>query len=83
MRQPHGDLGRFMSGQLVQHDLHVQRAGHLSRSEAIRAALLGEVRRRSQSEALAAEMAALEADEADQVEMLAVAEMMEALRDPR
>lgn len=62
--------------------LRTLQATGLSRSEAIRTALLGEVRRRTRSEALAAEAAALEADEADRTEMLAVAEMMEAIRAP-
>ena len=55
----------------------------LSQSEAIRAALLREVRRRRHSHELAAEVAALEADKADREEMLAVAEVMEALRASR
>lgn len=55
----------------------------LTQSEAIRAALLGEVRRRRRSQEVAAEVAALEAEEADREEMLAVAELMEALRASR
>lgn len=55
----------------------------LTQSEAIRVALLGEVRHRRQSKELAAEVAALEADEQDREEMLSVAELMEALRAPR
>ena len=55
----------------------------LTQSEAIRAALLGEVRHRRRSKELAAEVAALEHDEQDREEMLAVAELMEALRAPR
>ncbi|MGD0287671.1 MAG: hypothetical protein ABSC31_15065 [Acidimicrobiales bacterium] len=55
----------------------------LSQSEAIRAALLGEVRYLRRSKELAAEVALLEADAADREEMLAVAELMEALRAPR
>lgn len=52
----------------------------LSRSEAIRRAILdsaGLLRRRA---ALAAEVAALEADEDDRREMLEVAEFMESMR---
>jgi Arc/MetJ-type ribon-helix-helix transcriptional regulator len=52
----------------------------LSRSEAIRKAILdsaGQLRRRA---ALAAEVAALEADENDRREMLEVAEFMESMR---
>lgn len=55
----------------------------LTPSEAVRVALLGEVRHRRQSKELAAEVAALEADEHDRDEMLAVADLMEALRAPR
>ena len=55
----------------------------LSQSEAIRVALLGEVRYRRRSKELAAEVAALEGDEQDRNEMLAIAELMEALRAPR
>lgn len=51
-----------------------------SRSEAIRAALVEAASRLSNKEALAAEAAALEADENDRAEMLAVAELMESLR---
>jgi len=55
----------------------------MSRSEAIRSALVesaGRLRRRSE---LAAEVAALEADETDRAEMVAVAGLMESLRAPR
>jgi predicted transcriptional regulator len=51
-----------------------------SRSEAIRRALVETASRLSDKEALAAEVAALEADEEDRAEMLAVAELMESLR---
>jgi predicted transcriptional regulator len=55
----------------------------ISRSEAIRRAILdsaGRLRRRS---ALAAEAAALDADEDDRREMLEVAAFMESMRAPR
>jgi hypothetical protein len=52
----------------------------LTRSEAIRAALVQAVGRLRDRRALAAEAAALEADEADRAEMLAVADLMEQLR---
>lgn len=55
----------------------------LTRSEAIRAALVDSARRLRRSSTLAAEVAALEADEADRAEMLEVAELMESLRAPR
>lgn len=63
--------------------LRTLEATGLSQSEAIRAALLSEVRHRRRSKELAAEVAALEADKSDREEMLAVAELMEALRAPR
>ena len=54
----------------------------LSQSEAIRSAILSSARRLRRSRELATEVAALEADGADRVEMLAVAELMESLRAP-
>ena len=55
-------------------------AAGMSRSEAIRAALLAAAGRLRQRQELAAEVAALEADEQDRREMLEVAGFMEALR---
>ena len=52
----------------------------MSRSEAIRSSLLASARRLRQREELAAEAAALEADDEDHDEMLAVAALMESLR---
>ncbi|MBT8216819.1 MAG: ribbon-helix-helix protein, CopG family [Acidimicrobiia bacterium] len=52
----------------------------VTRSDAIRAALVDAASRLRDKQALAAEVAALEADEDDRAEMLAVAEMMERLR---
>lgn len=57
-------------------------AAGLSRSEAIRSSLVEAARRLRQRSELAAEVAALEADEADREEMLAVASLMESLRAP-
>ncbi len=57
-------------------------AAGLSRSEAIRSALIDSARRLQRRSALAAEAAALEADDADRQEMLAVASLMESLRAP-
>ena len=54
-----------------------------SRSEAIRAALVEAASRLTDKKSLAAEVAALEADNVDRAEMLAVAEMMENLRAAR
>jgi hypothetical protein len=55
----------------------------MSQSEAIRVALLSEVKRLRESKELAVEVASLEADAADREEMLVVAELMEALSAPR
>lgn len=55
----------------------------MTRSEAIRAALVRAAARLHDRESLAAEVAALEADEQDRAEMLSIAEMMESLRAPR
>ncbi|MDE0066224.1 MAG: hypothetical protein OXN44_05035 [Acidimicrobiaceae bacterium] len=63
--------------------LSVLEASGLSRSEAIRSALVEEARRRLSRSALAAEAAKLEADDLDRSEMLAVAELMESMRAPR
>jgi Arc/MetJ-type ribon-helix-helix transcriptional regulator len=52
----------------------------LSQSEAIRSALLASARRLNARSELAAEVAALEADEADRAEMLSIASMMESMR---
>lgn len=52
----------------------------LSRSEAIRSSLLASADRMRRRSQLAAEVAALEADENDREEMLAVASLMESMR---
>jgi Arc/MetJ-type ribon-helix-helix transcriptional regulator len=52
----------------------------LSRSEAIRKAILDSAGRLRRRAALAAEVATLEADEDDRREMLEVAEFMESMR---
>jgi len=54
----------------------------LSRSEAIRRALVESADRLRRRSELADEVAALEADEADREEMLTVASLMESLRAP-
>jgi Arc/MetJ-type ribon-helix-helix transcriptional regulator len=54
----------------------------MSRSEAIRSALIESARRLRRSCELAAEVAALEADDADREEMLAVATLMVSLHAP-
>jgi hypothetical protein len=58
-------------------------AAGLSRSEAIRRSIIESARRLQRGKALADEVAALEADEADQREMRDVAALMENLRAPR
>lgn len=60
--------------------LRTLEAAGMSRSEAIRAALLSAAGRLRRRQELAAEVAALEADEDDRQEMLDVAGFMEALR---
>jgi hypothetical protein len=62
--------------------LRTLEASGLSQSEAIRIALLHSARRLRRSRELAAEVAALEADDDDVKEVQAVASMMEALRAP-
>jgi predicted transcriptional regulator len=57
-------------------------AAGLSRSEAIRRAILDSAARMRRRSALADEVAALEADEDDRREMLEVAALMESLRAP-
>jgi len=58
-------------------------AAGLSRSEAIRSALIDAARRMRRRSELAAEVAALEADDADREEMLETASLMESLRASR
>ena len=54
----------------------------MTRSEAIRTALVDTATRLNDRQALAAEVAALEDDAEDRVEMLVVADLMESLRAP-
>ena len=54
----------------------------LTRSEAIRKALVAAASRLHDKEMLAAEVAALESDDEDRAEMLAVVDLMERLRAP-
>lgn len=62
--------------------LRALQAAGLSRSEAIRSALLSAAGRLRRGRELAEEAAALEADEDDRAEMLSVAALMESLRAP-
>jgi Arc/MetJ-type ribon-helix-helix transcriptional regulator len=66
----------------AQRALRALEATGLSRSEAIRSSLIASAQRLRRRMELAAEAAALEADEADHAEMLAVASLMESLRAP-
>jgi hypothetical protein len=59
--------------------LTLQRRG-LSRSEAIRSSLLASAERMRRRSQLATEVAALEADDDDRSEMLAIASRMESMR---
>jgi Arc/MetJ-type ribon-helix-helix transcriptional regulator len=63
--------------------LRALEASGLSRSAAIRSALIEAAERRRRRSDLAAEVAALEADEHDRGEMLATAALMESLRASR
>jgi Arc/MetJ-type ribon-helix-helix transcriptional regulator len=60
--------------------LRALEAAGMSRSEAIRSALIESARRVQRRSALAAEVAALEADDADREEMRAIADLMESMR---
>ncbi len=63
--------------------LRALEASGMTRSEAIRSSLISSAQRLRRSSELATEVAALEADEQDRDEMLAVAGLMESLRAPR
>jgi Arc/MetJ-type ribon-helix-helix transcriptional regulator len=63
--------------------LQTLEAAGMSRSEAIRSSLVASAQRLRRRSAIAAEVAALEADEEDREEMLAVAGLMESLRAAR
>lgn len=63
--------------------LRALEAAGMTRSEAIRSSLISSAKRLRRSSELAAEVAALEADEQDRDEMLAVAALMESLRAAR
>ncbi|MFV9673650.1 MAG: ribbon-helix-helix protein, CopG family, partial [Acidimicrobiia bacterium] len=60
--------------------LRQMEATGMTRSEAIRAALIETASRLSDKQTLASEVAALEANAEDRAEMLAVADLMESLR---
>ncbi len=62
--------------------LRMMEATGMTRSEAIRTALIDTATRLNDKQALAAEVAVLESDAEDRAEMLAVADLMESLRAP-
>lgn len=63
--------------------LRALEAAGMTRSEAIRSSLIASARTLGRSRELAAEVAALEADQDDRDEMVAVAGLMESLRAAR
>lgn len=63
--------------------LRVLEASGLTPSEAIRSSLVASAERLNRGRELAAEAAALEADDEDRAEMLSVASLMESIRAPR
>jgi Arc/MetJ-type ribon-helix-helix transcriptional regulator len=66
----------------VQRALNTLEASGLSRSDAIRKAILDAAAALRRNESLRAEAAELDADTADRQEMLEVASLMESLRAP-
>ncbi len=67
-------------GDDAEHALRMLEATGLSQSEAIRTSLLASAERMRRRHEVARETAALEADDADRAEMLAVASLMESMR---
>ena len=85
MLQYTGAMAKAISVRLddeAERALRTLEASGLTRSEAIRSSLLASAERLRRREVLAAEAAALEADETDRAEMAAVAQLMETLRAP-
>lgn len=78
-------MGKAISVRLdddAERALNALEAAGLSRSEAIRSSLLASAERLRRGRDLAAEVAALDADDTDRAEMLCVATFMESLRAP-
>jgi Arc/MetJ-type ribon-helix-helix transcriptional regulator len=78
-------MGKAISVRLdddAERALRALEASGLSQSDAIRSSLLASAERLRRGQALAAEAAALEADEADRAEMSSIAALMESLRAP-
>lgn len=63
--------------------LRLLEAAGATRSDAIRGAILEAASRLRRADSLRAEVAALDADDADRAEQAVVAKLMEALRAPR
>lgn len=63
--------------------MRVLEASGLTPSDAIRRSLIASAKRLKQRRVLAAEAAALEADDEDRKEMLSVAPLMASMRSPR
>lgn len=79
------EMGRPISVRLDDEALRALRlleASGLSRSEAVRSAVVASAARLRSRESLAAEVAMLDGDDADREEMAEVAALMEALRAP-
>jgi hypothetical protein len=80
------DMAKVISVRLdedAQRALRTLEATGLSRSAAIRSSLIASAERLGRRRELAAEVAALEADEDDRAEMLSIASMMESMRAAR
>ena len=78
-------MGKAISVRLdddAERALRALEASGLSQSDAIRSSLLASAERLRRGQDLAAEAAALEADEADRAEMSSIAALMESLRAP-
>ncbi len=77
------DMAQAISVRLDDEAIHALgqlEASGMTRSEAIRAALVETASRRQDKQILATEVAALEADGDDRAEMLAVADLRESVR---
>jgi hypothetical protein len=73
-------LGKYATLDEAERALRLLESTGLSRSEAIRSSLLASAARMRRRSQLAAEVAALEADDDDRSEMVAVASLMESVR---
>ena len=86
IRDTLSEMGQAISFRLddeADRALRALEAAGMSRSEAIRSSLIASAQRLRRKSELVAEVAALEADEDDRDEMVAVAGLMESLRASR